>query len=165
MAAVAQTRALAARRWWPDELRLLLVAEAPPTAPDRYFYFENVRTQDSLFRYVCHGLTGRMPSRDGKAAGLAELQALGVGLVDVSQEPLARPGASLSSYVPDLVERVVALAPPLVVLIKATVHDALFEPLRAAGVKVAPDRIRFPGSGRQAEFEVAFERAIKASRF
>lgn len=160
-----ETRALAARRWWPQELRLLLVAEAPPTAPDRYFYFEHVRTQDSLFRFVHEGLTGQRPSRDGKEAGLAELQSLGVGLVDVSPQPLVRPGVSLSPFVPDLVERVRALAPPLVVLIKATVHDAVLAPLQAAGVNVAPDRIPFPGRGRQAEFEVAFDKALRAAQF
>jgi hypothetical protein len=165
MGAVAETRALAARRWWPQELRLLLIAEAPPTAPDRYFYFEHVQTQDSLFRYVHKGLTGQMPSRHGKEAGLAALQSIGVGLVDVSPEPLVRPGAPLSPFVPDLVERVTALAPPLVVLIKATVHDAVLAPLRAAGVNVAPNRIPFPGSGRQAEFEVAFDEALRAAQF
>ncbi len=102
MSEVAETRTVAAARWWPPDLRLLLVAEAPPTAPDRYFYFEHVRTQDSLFRYVHKGLTGRMPSRDGKADGLAALQELGVGLVDVSREPLVRPGVSLARFVPDL---------------------------------------------------------------
>lgn len=162
---VAEKRALAARRWWPQELRLLLVAEAPRTAPDRYFYFQHVRTQDSLFRYVHKGLTGQMPSRDGKEAGLAELQSLGVGLVDVSAQPLVRAGVSLSPFLPDLVERVRALAPPLVVLIKATVHDAVLAPLRAAGVNVAPARIPFPGSGRQAEFEVAFGEALRAAQF
>lgn len=162
---VEVTRALAARHRWPRELRLLLVAEAPPSAPERYFYFEHVRTQDSLFRYVHKGLLAQMPSRDGKAAGLAALQSLGVGLVDVSPQPLVRPGASLSPFVPALVERVVALAPPLVVLIKATVHDAVLAPLRAAGVNVAPDRIPFPGSGRQAEFEATFGEALRGAQF
>lgn len=165
MSEVAETRAVAAARWWPHDLRLLLVAEAPPTAPDRYFYFEHVRTQDSLFTYVHKGLTGRMPSRDGKADGLAALQELGVGLVDVSREPLVGPGVSLAPSVPDLVERVVALAPPLVVLIKATVHDAVLQPLQAVGVNVSPHRIPFPGSGRQAEFEVAFEMALTSAHF
>ena len=144
---------------------MLLIAEAPPAAPDRYFYFEHVQTQDSLFRYVHKGLTGQMPPRDGKEAGLAALQSLGVGLVDVSPEPLVRPGAPLSAFVPDLVERVAALSPPLVVLIKATVHDAVLAPLQAAGVTVAPDRIPFPGSGRQSEFEVAFDKALRAAQF
>jgi hypothetical protein len=43
-------RARAARRYRPEKVDLLLVAEAPPSALDRYFYFEDVSEQDSLFR-------------------------------------------------------------------------------------------------------------------
>jgi hypothetical protein len=42
-------RAEAAARYRPKAVRLLLVAEAPPSALDRYFYFEDVPEQDSLF--------------------------------------------------------------------------------------------------------------------
>jgi hypothetical protein len=37
-------------------VRLLLVAEAPPAALDRYFYFEDVPRHDSLFRYVARAI-------------------------------------------------------------------------------------------------------------
>jgi hypothetical protein len=37
-------------------VELLLVAEAPPSALDRYFYFEDVPVQDSLFRYVARAI-------------------------------------------------------------------------------------------------------------
>ena len=30
-------------KYKPDKIRLLLIAEAPPSSPDRYFYFEDVR--------------------------------------------------------------------------------------------------------------------------
>jgi hypothetical protein len=33
----------AARRYRPERIDLLLVAEAPPPADDRYFYFEHVQ--------------------------------------------------------------------------------------------------------------------------
>src|SRR5205085_734267 len=36
----------AARKYQPASVELLLVAEAPPSAFDRYFYFEDVATQD-----------------------------------------------------------------------------------------------------------------------
>ena len=53
VAAVARRRRReAARRYKPEQIDTLLVAEAPPTALDRYFYFDDVQTQDSLFRHV-----------------------------------------------------------------------------------------------------------------
>jgi hypothetical protein len=153
-------RAQAAQKWWPSHLRVLLVAEAPPTAPDRYFYFEDVAAQDSLFRYVCRGLFGETPTRADKRVWLDRLRSAGVGLVDLSLDPLAYPGASLAEHVDGLVRRVVELSPESVVLIKATVHDAALGPLRRAAVPVVGDRVPFPGSGQQRRFEVAFAAAL-----
>jgi hypothetical protein len=42
------------------------VAEAPPSALDRYFYFADVRDQDRLFRYVVETVLGATPSRSHK---------------------------------------------------------------------------------------------------
>jgi hypothetical protein len=50
--AARRAREAAAALYRPQRVRLLLVAEAPPSALNRYFYFEDVRDQDSLFRYV-----------------------------------------------------------------------------------------------------------------
>ena len=52
-ATALRRRRRTAERYKPAEIDLLLVAEAPPGALDRYFYFEDVREQDGLFRYVC----------------------------------------------------------------------------------------------------------------
>src|SRR3954467_13749513 len=70
--AAARERRRAAERYEPDVVDLLLVAEAPPSALDRFFYFEHVTTHDSLFRYVVRGILGETPSRD-KAPYLDEL--------------------------------------------------------------------------------------------
>jgi hypothetical protein len=47
-----ERRASAARRYRPAAVKLVLIAEAPPSALDRYLYFPDVHTHDSLFRYV-----------------------------------------------------------------------------------------------------------------
>ncbi len=52
-------RQQAAVRYQPEHVRLLLVAEAPPSSLDRYFYFHDVRGQDSLFRYVVETVLSR----------------------------------------------------------------------------------------------------------
>ena len=66
----AERRAVAAAKYRPEQVQLLLVAEAPPAALNRYFYFEDVRDQDSLFRHVVRSVAGRraLASREGESA-------------------------------------------------------------------------------------------------
>jgi hypothetical protein len=151
-----------AAKYKPDDIDLLLVAEAPPSALDRYFYFDDVREQDSLFRYVYRGVTGREPSREGKAQLLAELRDLGVFLIDLQEDPVD--GTPLPHLAPNLVRRCSEINSRRIVLIKATVFDAAYAALKRAGLPVMLERIPFPGSGRQREFEVAFRRALEAEQ-
>jgi hypothetical protein len=114
----------ASRKYRPAEVKLLLVAEAPPAALDRYFYFEDVRIQDALFRYVVRAILKRDPTRETKRGDLAALRNQGVFLIDLKQEP--RDDSPLASEVPGLIRRVKRLAPRKVILIKTTVYDAAF---------------------------------------
>jgi hypothetical protein len=151
-------RQRASRRFRPGKIELLLVAEAPPKSLDRYFYFAEVREQDSLFRYVARELLDVAPTRDNKAALLGQLKEHGVFLIDLSPDPLD--GQSLSGFVPNLVRRCKAMSVAKVILIKATVYDAAFKAMRDAGLLVVDERIPFPGSGRQRQFQEAFARAL-----
>lgn len=155
-------RLAAAKKHQPKHVRLLLVAEAPPCAGDRYFYFPDVQTQDALFRYVWQGLTGDKPERDDKPRQLIALRDAGVYLVDLHEDDIAKPKLKdLVPCVPSLVERVKALNPDHVVLIKALVYDAAYHALRDAGLPVIDERIPFPGSGQQKKFLEAFTRAAR----
>jgi hypothetical protein len=151
-----------AARYRPANVKLLLVAEAPPASLDRYFFFDDVTEQDSLFRYVYRGLLGKEPSRSDKSRWLAEICDLGVFLIDLKEEPVD--GTPLKVHVPSLVERCRALDPDRIILIKTTVYDAAYHALREAGMPVCDARIPFPVSGRQREFEAAFARALKTER-
>jgi hypothetical protein len=153
-------RVEAAERYRPEHIRLLLIAEAPPEAEDRYFYFHDVHTQDSLFRYVARSLLpDAQPTRENKPVLLAQLRDRGVFLIDLKQDPVD--GTALTAYVPDLLRRVQELNPDRIVLIKATVYDAAYAALAAAGLPVSSIRVPFPGSGRQKQFEEAFARATR----
>lgn len=154
---IRQRRAEAARRFKPERVKLLIVAEAPPSAPDRYFYFEHVPTQDSLFRYVTKGLFGVQLSRD-KRPLLRRLRESGVFLVDLKLDPVD--GSRLSANVPALIERCTELTPEQIILIKATVYDAAYGPMKQAGLPVMNARVPFPGSGQQRNFEEAFAAAL-----
>jgi len=149
----------AARRFKPDQVRLLLVAEAPPAALNRYFYFSDVAKHDSLFRYVARGILKTEPTRANKPELLASLRDRGVFLIDLKPDPLD--GSQLRDYVPDLVRRVRHLAPSKIILIKATVHDSALSALLWAGQPVSQERVPFPGSGQQRRFEETFARALR----
>jgi len=160
-AAARTRRRRAAERYRPDEIDLLLVAEAPPSALDRYFYFEDVLTHDSLFRYVVRGILGETPSRD-KAPYLDELRERGVFLVDLCEDPFSDRRDALPRCVPELVERCRALRPRRVVLISAGTYDHAYDALRAAGLPVVDARLPFPGSGQQRRFLEGFTLALRA---
>jgi hypothetical protein len=154
-------RTAAAARYRPGQVHLLLVAEAPPCAPDRYFYFEDVDRHDWLFRYVWEGLTGRKPDRARKAEHLGALRERGVFLMDLHEETVSQPTlADLRPRVPGLLERCRAVEPRHIVLIKSSVYDAAFGALAAAGLPVIDERIPFPASGQQKKFLESFRRAV-----
>lgn len=158
-AEVRRRRAAAAQRYRPEKVRLLLVAQAPPSAVDRYFYFTDVRSQDSLFRSVVRAiLPGAAPTRDNKASLLAQLRDRGVFLIDLKPDPVD--GADLSPYVPTLQDRIAELAPERIILIKADVFDTAYPALSAAGLPVSTVRVPFPSYGQQTAFHAAFGRAL-----
>ena len=148
-------RAAAAARWRPDRIDLLLVAEAPPSALERYFYFEDVPVHDSLFRHVVEAALGDKPTRD-KAPYLDELRAQGVFLVDLSVDPFDDRREAIPRCVPDLVRRARDLNPARIVLIGAAVYDAAYAVLRQAGLPVVDQRLPYPGSGQQRRFLEGF---------
>ena len=162
MSSPAEWRAVreqAAERFRPRHVRLLLVAEAPPPALDRYFYFPHVTEHDSLFRYVVRLVLGVEPTRSGKLELLDALRDAGVFLIDVCQEPITSK-ADLKACVPGLVEPVKLVRPDNVILIKATVHDAAFWALREAKLPVVGNMLPFPGSGQQLRFEAEMASAL-----
>lgn len=159
-------RQFAAAKYKPKEINLLLVAEAPPCTPGRYFYFEHVDRHDWLFRYVWEGLMGDKPDRTRKAKHLAALRDAGVYMIDLHEEAISQPSlADLRPRVPGLVDRSRALKPRHIALIKSSVYDAAFEPLRAAGLPVIDGRIPFPASGQQKKFLDSFRRTAAVAGF
>ncbi|MDO3173291.1 hypothetical protein QMY59_04290 [Mycobacteroides abscessus subsp. abscessus] len=163
-AEVRERRAAAARQYQPDRIRLLLVAQAPPEADDRYFYFPDVAQHDWLFWAVVRALLPDAGlTRDNKAALLEQLRDCGVFLIDLKPDPIVNSRASLSElvpHVPALLGRIAELEPERIILIKADVYDAAYTALAAAGMPVSTVRIPFPSSGRQTEFTAAFGRAL-----
>lgn len=158
-------------RWQPAEIRCLLIAEAPPNNPHRYFYYADVRNHDHLFLGIMQALYPERKQRyvaEGrlvtlKKALLAQFQADGFFLMDLVEIPLTLFGATPKSALPSLLtrlEQTISRETP-VIIIKASVFDICYKPLTAAGyTNVAPDRIPFPGSGNQTRFQIGFSQAL-----
>lgn len=155
-------RRKAAKKYKPDTVRLLIVAEAPPCTPERSFYFEHMDQHDWLFRYVWEGLTGQKPDRSRKAEHLGALQAAGVFMIDLHEDPISGSTAKdLAPCVPGLIARCRELRPKAIVLIKSVVYDMAFDVLTTAGLPVVDERIPFPASGQQKKFLEAFRAATE----
>ena len=149
-AAARRRREQAAARYRPQHIDTLLVAEAPPSALDRYFYFEDVNIHDSLFRHVVQAVLGEKPTRD-KAPYLDELRERGWFLLHMSEEPF-RDRSVLPPLLPDLLARCEELAPNRVIVVGTRLFDLVHRPMRAAGLPVVDVRLPYPGSGQQRRF-------------
>jgi hypothetical protein len=161
-AAARRRRDRAARKYQPADIKLLLVAEAPPAALDRYFYFEDVVTQGSLFRYVSRLILGVEPTRSAKGELLRQLRDRGVFLIDLSRDP--RQGPASADQVPALLQRIRRLKPERIIVIKTSAFDLVRTPMLDAGLPLVDERVPFPGSGQQRRFSVAFQRPLTRAR-
>ena len=148
--AARRRRDCAAARYRPERIDTLLVSEAPPSARDRYFYFEDVTEHDSLFRHVVQAVLGEKPTRD-KAPYLDALREAGWFLVHVSDEPF-HDRKVLPPLVPDLLARCEQLAPTRIIIVGAPLFDLLRNPMRDAGLPLVDVRLPYPGSGQQRRF-------------
>ena len=162
--------AAARNKYRPADLKILIIAEAPPCNLDRYFYFEEVPRQDSLFLEIMGVLypeakarylaSGREPAY--KAGLLEEFQSDGYWLMDLAELPQEVTGVRHEDSLPSLLARVgkVVSADTRIILIKANVYDCCYPALKELGYHVSDERIPFPGSGQQAVFRQKFRRAL-----
>jgi hypothetical protein len=163
--------ARAAAKYRPRKTWALFVAEAPPNSLDRYFYFEETKRADWLWIVLMKGLYGSewgetKSERLRKRMWLERFRKDGFQLIDALKEPVSGPSkkrtALIRSAGPALVREIKELAPEHVILIKATVYDALSQRLRDAGLPVVNiGGLPFPSSGRQTEFADEFRRLMK----
>ena len=145
-----QRREIAAERYRPARIDTLLVAEAPPSALDRYFYFEDVNIHDSLFRHVVKAVLGETPTRD-KEPYLDELRERGWFLVHMSEDPFTDRDV-LPPLLDDLLARCQELQPRRIVIVGARLFDLVYGPMQKAGLPVVDVRLPYPGSGQQRRF-------------
>ncbi|HUC79760.1 MAG TPA: hypothetical protein VMR70_02545 [Flavisolibacter sp.] len=162
--------AAARNKYKPRRIETLLVAEGPPDNLERYFYFEDVKTQDSLFLEIMGVLYPEQKKRylaSGRETALkAELlemfQEDGFWLLDVAEVPQSVSNQTLEDCLPSFLQQLqktVNHQTPII-LIKANVYDLCYPVLISEGYNVAPERLPFPGSGQQKVFREKFRKVL-----
>ena len=161
-----EAREAARLKYKPDKIKWLLIAEAPPDALDRFFYFERVYEKDYLYIETMKVLfpgASETDLRHRKAQYLQWFKANGFYLIDVMDSPIS--GETRSRDRREVVwgargnvlRKLERLKTSItdqtgMILIKASVYE--LDPfLRRAGYNVANrNMIPFPSTGHQAEY-------------
>ena len=162
----------ARNKYKPSQINTLLIAEAPPCALDRDFYFEDVKVQDSLFLEIMGVLYPTekekyvKKKRDAamKEDLLTSFREDGYWMIDVSEIPTSIDTDPLDSFLPALIaklEKYITKKTPII-LIKSNVYDICYQPLKDLGYHVIDERMPFPGSGQQKVFREKFANALTA---
>lgn len=156
----------AARKYKPDRTRVLFVAEAPPNSIERYFYYEDVTEGDWLWIALMKTLYGAewgrtKEERPKKEKWLNRFRGDRFQLIDAVKKPIfgspAKQTQLIRSAAAERISEIKEINPEQVVLIKRTVHDALYADLKKAGVPVVNAHpLPFPSSGRQKQFQDEF---------
>jgi hypothetical protein len=162
--------AKATNKYKPRHIKTLLIGEAPPCNLERFFYFEEVNVQDSLFLEIVGVLypdKKQLYIKSGRPAeGKMELLEMfaedGYLLIDLYETPLASDTdkeavASLLTRLEKLIDRTTPI-----ILIKANVFDLCYPVLKENGYNVINVRLPFPGSGQQKVFREKFSGIVNA---
>jgi hypothetical protein len=159
----------ARKKYKPEHISYLLIAESPPPAPEiqssrQFYYTDRIRKDDRLFINTIKALypeTADMTEPDletQKESWLDRLKQDGVYMIEAleaSQEhevTKKQRRERIAKELPRLIERVkkLAAADTKIVLIKSNVFDEAAEPLRAAGFNVLnTELVDYPGHFNQ----------------
>ena len=166
----------AREKYLPNKIKLLFVAESPPEDVKRFFYFEDVPEQDSLFiqtMRVLYNITESAPFiRRNKKSLLEQFQKDGFFLEDALDHPIGVSGTKAkisvikkhqSTFMSKLSQTIDKSVP--IILIARTVYDGLGNLLIQKGYNVLnTEMIDFPGRSGQSKFRVKMGKALQLFR-
>mgnify|MGYP001281546253 CR=1 FL=1 len=168
----------ARQKYRPSQIDYLLVAETPPNSDsNRFFYFENVDKQDSLFLETMKLLYPNETKfvetkeiRRRKKEFLNKFSSDGFYLIDSLDKPFEKRYGSnekarlIKQGQNELLEKIKNLLSKntKVVLIASPVYKANYEFLKSQGIPVInKESIDFPGSGGQKKYKEKMKRILK----
>lgn len=157
-------------KYKPEMIKLLFVAEAPPEAAERFFYYETVKDNDWLYIAIVKAISmcddyDVKKIRANKKKILELLQQDGIFLMDLSPVPL-KWAVKAELHKEDFMQRLnneksINKEVTDIILIKANVYDCLFLELKENGYRVQNQRIPFPASGQQQKFAEMMKKTLK----
>ncbi len=172
----------ARQKFKPKKIKYLLIAETPPKSnSDRFFYFENVENQDSLFLETIKLLYPRETTplkpkeiRKRKKEFLEKFKNDGFYLIDSLDQPFENK-YSTSKKIKLIKDGQKALGEKIqnllseqtkVILIAVPVFKANFQFLKNQNVPIINEEaIDFPGSGGQKKFREKMNRILTKSDY
>jgi len=164
------------KAYLPEEVSWMLIAESPPSNPERFFYYPNVKEHDHLFLAVMqtlypelyHSYMSSSRASHVKVNLLKRFQLDGFYLLDLFKSSSDISKVHKNQAVRRMIKslRAVAAQDTPIILIKSTVYDILADPLVEAGfINVARERIPFPLYQWKFVFLERFSRALFKAGF
>ena len=166
----------ARRKYRPRKIRLLLIAESPPSSGG-FFYFPMTIGKDHLFRETMKALDlwpRNEPMRKGvdKRPMLLRFQSMGLYLLDTCDFPVdkLRPmkrRKSVLQQIPRLVNDVIKANPPHIFIVKSSIFSPVSIALREAGLLTRvlnTGPVPFPSHGNQRVYRSMLRRAVSKAR-
>ena len=166
----------ARRKYRPRKIRLLLIAESPPSSGG-FFYFPTTIGKDHLFRETMKALDlwpENEPLRRGvdKRSMLRRFQSLGLYLLDTCDFPVdkMRPRdrrEAVLEQIPRLVNDVIEANPLRILVVKSSIFNPVIVALRESGLwsrilNTGP--VPFPSHGNQQIYRSMLKSALLRAR-
>lgn len=165
--------ALARNKFRPKKISLLLIAESPPSSGG-YFYAEETIGKDHLFRETMKALELWPPDRPmrkgcDKRPFLKQFSSLGFFLIDTCELPIDKMPPrerKISTYEGALTlpDRVEALSPDRILIVKKTVFKPAIQALSKTGfaeMVLNTKPLPFPSHGNQKKYRTMLRRLVK----
>jgi len=162
----------ARRKYRPRNIRLLLIAESPPSSGG-FFYFPMTIGKDHLFRETMKALDlwpRNEPMRKGvdKRPMLLRFQSMGLYLLDTCDFPVdkLRPmkrRKSVLQQIPRLVNDVIEADPLHIFVLKSSIFNPVIIALRESGLSsriLNSGPVPFPSHGNQRIYRSKLRRAL-----
>lgn len=171
------------RQYQPTHIKILLIAESPPPAPDiqssrQFYYTDRIRNDDRLFTNTIRAMypeAAKLAEPDleeHKQAWLTRFKNDGLYMIEaltISQPHSAtkkQRQERIKKQLPELIKRISKLADKntKLILIKSNVFDIAAEPLKAAGFTVLnTELVDYPGWFTQSQYRKKLSRLIKGN--